>query len=155
MNSLILRTAVRLLIVLLLVFSVFIFFRGHDEPGGGFIGGLIAAGAFALYGVAFGPKAARTLLHMRPLFLIGFGLAAATASGLFALIPGEMFLTGQWVTIYLGAGELKIGSPLLFDIGVFSVVIGFVMAFVLSLEELDGEALPTGDSPPPEDSSTT
>lgn len=137
MNSLILRTAVRLLIVLLLVFSVFIFFRGHNEPGGGFIGGLIAAGAFALYGVAFGPRAARALLGARPTLLIGWGMVAAIASGLFAAFTGDAFMTGQWLTLYLGQAELKLGSPLLFDVGVFLIVVGFVMAFVLSLEEID------------------
>jgi len=137
MNSLILRTAVRLLVVLLLVFSMFIFFRGHDEPGGGFIGGLIAAGAFALYSVAFGPAKTREFLRISPRLLLGIGLAAGVASGLLALIQNQAFLTGQWWTLYFNGLEIKLNSPLLFDIGVFAVVLGFVMAFVLSLDEVD------------------
>jgi multicomponent Na+:H+ antiporter subunit B len=149
MNSLILRTAVRLLVVLLLVFSVFIFFRGHDEPGGGFIGGLIAAGAFALYSVAFGPKKTREMLRVSPRALLGFGLAAGVASGLLALFSGQAFLTGQWGEFSFGNLDMKIGSPLLFDIGVYSVVVGFVLAFVLSLDELEGADVHVDAGTPP------
>jgi len=149
MNSLILRTAVRLLTALLLLFSVFILLRGHDEPGGGFIGGLIAAGAFALYGVAYGPGAARELLRVSPRFLVGAGLGAATLSGLLAVLGRAPFLTGQWWTIYLGETAFKLSSVLVFDIGVFAVVIGFVLAFVLSLEEVHSDRYGDGDSSEP------
>lgn len=151
MNSVILRTAVRLLIVLLLLFSVFILFRGHDEPGGGFIGGLIAAGAFALYGVAFGPAEARRILRASPGMLVGVGLAAAAVSGLFAALDGQPFLTGQWWTIDYGPLDFYLSSVLVFDIGVFLVVIGFVLAFVFSLEE--ATAAQTGDPEAPADES--
>ncbi len=57
MNTLIFRTIAPLLVVVMLVFSVFITLRGHNEPGGGFIGGLIAASAIAIYGMAAGPQA--------------------------------------------------------------------------------------------------
>jgi hypothetical protein len=67
MNTLIFRTIAPLLTVVMLVFSVFILLRGHNEPGGGFIGGLIAASALAIYGMAAGPEAARRALKAHPL----------------------------------------------------------------------------------------
>ncbi|HYI68762.1 MAG TPA: MnhB domain-containing protein [Skermanella sp.] len=71
MDSLILRTATRLLLSLMLLFSFFILLRGHNEPGGGFIGGLIAASAFALHSIAFGPRALRDLLVFDPRSIAG------------------------------------------------------------------------------------
>ena len=79
------RTATRLLMPLLLLFAVFLLLRGHNEPGGGFVGGLVVAAAFALYLVAFGVARARRALLVKPLTLIGIGLAMALVSGLPAL----------------------------------------------------------------------
>ncbi|MCG8667950.1 MAG: hypothetical protein MI867_00930, partial [Pseudomonadales bacterium] len=65
-DSLILRTATLIVLPLQLVFSLFLLLRGHDEPGGGFIGGLVAAGAFALYLYAYGVHALKQLLRVSP-----------------------------------------------------------------------------------------
>ena len=73
-NSPIFRTAARLLMPLLLLFSVFLLLRGHNQPGGGFVGGLIAAAAFALYGIALAYSACRQALLVRPMTLLGAGL---------------------------------------------------------------------------------
>lgn len=136
MNSLILRTATQLLITILLLFSVWLLLRGHDLPGGGFIGGLVGAAAVALYAIAFGHGAARAMLRVEPTLLVGAGLAAAVASGLLAILLGQPYLTGQWWILPLGGGaELKLSTPLVFDIGVYLVVVGTVLTMVLSLEE--------------------
>ncbi len=131
MNSLILRTATRFLMPMILLYSVFLLLRGHHLPGGGFIGGLVAAVAFVLYALAFDPAAARSLLRVDPGSLIGSGLLVALASGMPALWRAEPFLTGQWDLI---AG-LKLGTPLLFDVGVYLVVLGATLAMVLSMAE--------------------
>ena len=138
-GSVILRTATRFLITLLFVTALFLLWRGHNEPGGGFIGGLVASGAFALYLIAFGETAMRRLLRVDPRDLLTAGLAIAVASGLFAVAANEAFLTGQWMTLYLGNGlaPLKLGTPLLFDIGVFLAVIGFALTIVLALEQAE------------------
>ena len=81
MTSPIFRTAARLLMPLLLLFSVFLLLRGHNEPGGGFVGGLVAAAAFALYVIAYGVERARQALLVKPLTLLGAGLLIALASG--------------------------------------------------------------------------
>jgi multicomponent Na+:H+ antiporter subunit A len=129
-NSPIFRTAARLLMPLLLVFAVFLLFRGHNQPGGGFVGGLIAAAAFALYGIAFGVQRARQALLVRPLTLLGGGLLIALISGLPAVLRGQPFLTALWTS-----RPVAVGTPVFFDIGVFLVVTGVVVMMVFSLAE--------------------
>jgi multicomponent Na+:H+ antiporter subunit A len=124
------RTAARLLMPLLLLFAVFLLLRGHNQPGGGFVGGLIAAAAFALYGIAFGVRAARQALLVRPLTLLGAGLLIALVSGLPAVVAGQPFLTAIWAP-----GALPLGTPALFDVGVFLVVTGVVLMMMFSLAE--------------------
>ncbi|UCG11646.1 MAG: Na+/H+ antiporter subunit B [Deltaproteobacteria bacterium] len=134
MKSLILQTASRYLMVLLVIFSVFILLRGHNEPGGGFVGGLLIAGAFALYGLAYTPKTARRLLRLDPRTIIGVGLVTAAGSGLAAVWHGQPFLTGQWLPYripFLG----KLGTVFFFDLGVYLVVLGTTLLVLLTLEE--------------------
>ncbi len=136
MNSLILRTTTQLLITILLLFSVFLLLRGHDLPGGGFIGGLVAAAAVALYLIVFGTEAAGTMVRVRPRGLLGAGLLAAVAAGLMGMLAGEPFLAGQWLLLDLpGGAELKLSSVLLFDVGVYLVVVGTVLTMLFALEE--------------------
>ena len=130
MNSPIFRTAARLLMPLLLLFSVFLLLRGHNEPGGGFVGGLVAAAAFALYGIAFGVQRARQALLVRPLTLLGAGLLIALVSGLPAVLRGQPFLTALWAS-----GPVAVGTPAVFDVGVFLVVAGVVLMMIFSLAE--------------------
>jgi multicomponent Na+:H+ antiporter subunit B len=135
MNSLILRTTTQLLITVLLLFSVFLLLRGHDLPGGGFLGGLMAATALALYAIANGLVEARALLRVPPQLLIGIGLGAAVVAGLWALTTGDPFLTGLWWVVPLGTQEVKLSTVLLFDIGVYLVVVGVVLTMLFALEE--------------------
>jgi multicomponent Na+:H+ antiporter subunit A len=124
------RTAARLLMPLLLVFAVFLLLRGHNQPGGGFVGGLVAAAAFALYAIAFGVRRARQALLVRPLTLLGAGLFLALLSGVPAVLRGQPFLTALWAP-----GSLPLGTPAVFDVGVFLVVAGVVLMMIFSLAE--------------------
>lgn len=136
MNSVILKTAIRFLLPLLLLASVFLFLRGHNEPGGGFVGGLVASGTIALYAMTHSAAAARQLVRVSPRVLIGSGLLLALSSGAAPLFLDLPFLTGLWTTITTaGLGELHIGTPLLFDLGVYCVVTGVTLVFVFSLLE--------------------
>jgi multicomponent Na+:H+ antiporter subunit A len=130
LTSTIFRTAARLLMPLLLLFSVFLLLRGHNEPGGGFVGGLVAAAAFALYAIAFGVERARQALLVEPLTLLGTGLLIALVSGVPAAVRGQPFLTAQWAL-----GPVTVGTPALFDFGVFLVVAGVVLMMIFSLAE--------------------
>lgn len=135
-GTLILYAAARFLLPLQLIFSLFLLLRGHDEPGGGFIAGLVAAGAFSLYLFAFGSEVTRDLLRIDPRTMIGIGLLFGVASAFPALIHGQAFLTAQWWPIPLpGGAELKLSTPLIFDIGVYLAVVGTVMTFVVALAE--------------------
>jgi multicomponent Na+:H+ antiporter subunit B len=135
MNTLIFRTIAPLLTVVMLVFSVFVLLRGHNEPGGGFIGGLIAASAIAIYGIAMGPAAARRALRVDPMALAGAGLVLAALSGLLSLPLELPFLTGLWGD-WLG---VKVSTPMVFDIGVYLVVCGVLSALALGLESEEAE----------------
>jgi multicomponent Na+:H+ antiporter subunit B len=132
MVSLILRTATRFLMALLLLFSVFLLLRGHNEPGGGFIGGLVAATAFVLYAIAFDVESARRALRVEPRNLIGVGLLLAAGSGVVPLMLGRPFMSGMW---WMWKGVPAAGTPVLFDVGVFLVVVGVTLTIVLSLAE--------------------
>ena len=136
MTSLILCTATRFLMSLLLLFSIFLLFSGHNAPGGGFAGGLVVAAALALYAIAFGVEPAYHALSIQPQTLIGMGLLIASGSGVVSLLLGQPLMTGQWVTWHVaGLGEVALGTPVLFDVGVYLVVPGVMLLIILSLAE--------------------
>lgn len=136
MSSLILSVATRFMLPLLLLFSLFLLLRGHNDPGGGFSGGLVAASAFVLYVFAFGVEQARHAIGIDPRTLIGAGILVSLASGFAPLLLGKPFLTGLWGELFVpGFGTFAIGSPLFFDIGVFLVVIGIVTVIIFTLAE--------------------
>lgn len=139
MNSLLLRTAARIIVPLQIVLSIILLLRGHNEPGGGFMGGLVCGAAFILYGVAFGMARGQALLLLPSRTLIGLGLLVAAGSGLPGMLEGLPFLTGLWSDLAIPTyivGKLKFGTPLLFDVGVYLVVWGIatMMAFGMSDE---------------------
>lgn len=137
-DSLVLRTTVRYLLALLILFSVFVFERGHNEPGGGFIAGLVAAAAFALYSIAYGAQETRRALRIEPRVLIGLGLLTALASGMIGMAFGGAFLSGLWGKIQLTSrSALEAGTPILFDIGVYLTVLGVTLTIVFALEEAE------------------
>jgi multicomponent Na+:H+ antiporter subunit B len=134
MNSIILASVARLLTGLLLVFSVFLLIRGHNLPGGGFSGGLVAGCAFVLYGLANGFPSARRMLGICPRLFIGGGLVIAIWSGLLGLVADRPFLTGLWLKTPLPVVG-KLGTPWLFDVGVYFTVLGITTLIVFSLAE--------------------
>jgi len=142
MNSVILRTATRFTMPLLLLFSLVILLQGHNKPGGGFIAGLIAAATFSLHALAFDPESTRRVLVVDLRSLIGAGLVVALASAFLPVAHGLPLMTGMWTTVPMGAGEpIKVGTPLLFDLGVFMVVVGISLLMVLTLlEPQEGDA---------------
>lgn len=135
MNSIILRTATRFLMTLLILFSIFLLLRGHNEPGGGFVGGLVAAAAYILHALAFDVSATRAALRVAPRTLIGTGLLLAVGSGLLPMLLGRPFLTALWWDVPLGAGVLELGTPLIFDTGVYVAVLGVALTIMLALAE--------------------
>ena len=135
MNSIILRTASPFLVGLTVLFSIYVLLRGHNEPGGGFIGGLIGASAFATYTLAEGAAATRRALVLSPIALAGIGLLIAGASGLASLLFGDAFLTGQWWFPAFNPELKYLSTVVLFDIGVYLVVVGAFLAIIIGLED--------------------
>jgi multicomponent Na+:H+ antiporter subunit B len=136
MTSLILRTATRFLMPLLLLFALFLLLRGHNAPGGGFVGGLVVAAAFVLYAIAYGVDASRRALLVDPSTLLGAGLLVALGSSIPAALAGRPFLTAMWTTIGTAPAAVDLGTPLVFDVGVFLAVIGVVLTIVFTLTDV-------------------
>ncbi|MCC0044210.1 MAG: Na+/H+ antiporter subunit B [Brucellaceae bacterium] len=135
MRTLIFRTMAPYLTSLMVLFSVFVLLRGHNEPGGGFIGGLIAASAFAIYGIACGVSPVRRALYFHPMSISGFGLFIAGLSGVLSVFGAVPFMTGLWTEIAVLGVTVDISTPLVFDIGVYLVVLGSLTSIALALEE--------------------
>ncbi|MFP5519732.1 MAG: MnhB domain-containing protein [Bdellovibrionia bacterium] len=131
--SLILKAATKFLFPIIIIVSLFIFWRGHNLPGGGFIGGLIAGCGFVLYALAFGVTEARKRAYVQPTTYMGWGLVCAVGSGFFGWFLGQTdFMAGIWGEVPLIG---KIGTPVLFDLGVYLLVLGFAMHLLFSLLE--------------------
>ncbi|MEM6461287.1 MAG: Na+/H+ antiporter subunit B [Pseudomonadota bacterium] len=135
MRTLIFRTVAPYLTSLIVVFSVFVLLRGHNEPGGGFIGGLIAASAFAIYGIACGVSPVRRALYFHPMGIAGAGLTLGSLAGLLSVFERVPFMTGLWYYVPIFGQELVLSTVLLFDIGVYFVVLGSITSIALALEE--------------------
>jgi len=122
----------RMLSWLLFGASLVILWRGHDQPGGGFVGGLVAALAFALLALAYGVDRAERALRFNPLSLVGAGMLCALVSGLPGLAAGRPYLTHLW---WEPGGWLpKLGTTMIFDLGVYLVVLGAVLTFLFGLQ---------------------
>ena len=135
MKSILLITATRYVGPLLLTLSLILLYRGHNLPGGGFIGGLMAASSVILLAYAKGWVEVEENLPVDPLILIASGLTLAMLSGLPAVLQGHTYMKGIWlspVKVIL-LGKVKLGTPLLFDIGVYMAVIGFTVKCALAL----------------------
>jgi multicomponent Na+:H+ antiporter subunit B len=120
---------------LLIALSLIVLYRGHNFPGGGFIGGLLAASAILLYVLDEGWARVEKARRLAPSNLIFAGLLTALSSGLPALFLGLPFMTGLWLpALKLPViGKIALGTPFLFDVGVYLAVIGFTLKCALAL----------------------
>ncbi|KQT66237.1 MULTISPECIES: MnhB domain-containing protein [unclassified Aureimonas] len=139
MNSPIFRAASPLIAALLVLAAIFIVLRGHNEPGGGFIGGLLAAGAVAMRALAGEGAAMRRALRVDPAAFAAAGLLLAALAGLSALLVGRPLFTGLWWLPQVLGSEVALSTPLVFDLGVFATVFGTFSALILELSDKRGE----------------
>lgn len=136
MSSPILRKASDLLHPLLLFFALYLVVAGHDEPGGGFAGGLVAGASYALCALAHGVREGRRRLPGAPLLLLGAGLGAGVLAAAAPTAVGRPVLTALWLDVRLPVGlTVEVGTPYLFEAGVFLTVSGAVLTVVFSLME--------------------
>ncbi|MFJ6829842.1 monovalent cation/H+ antiporter subunit A [Pseudomonas sp. NPDC090964] len=125
---------VRLLLPIALVVSFYLFMRGHNQPGGGFVAGLVVSVAFILQYMVAGTQWVEAQMSLRPMRWMGFGLFAATLTGLGALFFGYPFLTTH--TLHLSVpvlGDIHIASALFFDVGVYAMVVGSTLLMLTAL----------------------
>lgn len=142
MNTVIFRTLAPLVVAIMLVFSLYVCLRGHNEPGGGFIGGLIAAASIQVLGLATGVPRTRQALRYDPMIFAGAGVLLAGLSGLASLFISAPFMTSIWFYLDLGDTVIPLSTPLFFDLGVYLTVFGGLVSVGLSLaSEHDEEDL--------------
>lgn len=137
MRTVIFRTVAPFLTSLMVLFSIFVLLRGHNEPGGGFIGGLIAASAFAIYGIACGVAPVRRALYFHPMTIAAAGLTLSGTAGLISIPVQVPYMTGLWVFPDFFGIEIALSTLMMFDIGVYLVVVGAITSIALALEERD------------------
>ena len=129
-----LATGARTMIPTLLVFSIYLLVVGHDLPGGGFAGGLVGGAALLLVYLAFGDRGVKRALRIDPEVITGLGLAVAFVAGVLGLFLGDGFLEALSASAEVPLiGTVKVTSVLLFDIGVYLVVIGLVATATVRL----------------------
>lgn len=138
MSELYLRLLDKILTPTLLILALWLFLRGHNEPGGGFIAGLAAAAAFQLQILSRGSIYVRGMVgpYLQP--MTGIGLALTSLAALIGLFTGTFF-RGVWLFQEVGNFKLELGTPQLFDLGVFLVVMSVVVSYMLSLGHTQGE----------------
>lgn len=135
MESLILTLSTYLMMPILLMMSFFLFVRGHNAPGGGFIAGLMTSAALCLFMLTYGTRRTREVIRFDPKTLSGVGLLISTFSGVLALFDDKDYMKSYWFEFKYGSWHLEIGTPILFDLGVYFVVIGMVIGVVICLSE--------------------
>ena len=155
-QPLLLRVAASVVLPVALVFSVYIFMRGHNMPGGGFIAGLITSVALVLQLMSLGQARAEALLHAqggrRFVRWIGAGLGIAGLTGAGAFLFGKPFLTSAHGHPQVGwLGELPLASAALFDLGVYFTVVGATLLTISVLGTVSREGIPSRDAGPVHD----
>ncbi|SFK29162.1 multicomponent Na+:H+ antiporter subunit B [Halobacillus dabanensis] len=133
-NDIILRTTTTLIAFILLGFSIYLFFAGHNAPGGGFIGGLMTSAAIILMYMAYGIQAMEKILPINFRQIIPVGLIIAAATGIGGMIFNAPFLTQTFAYFQLPIlGKTELATALLFDLGVYLAVVGVTMTIILTI----------------------
>ncbi|MFT8322106.1 MAG: Na(+)/H(+) antiporter subunit B [Bacillus sp. (in: firmicutes)] len=133
-NDIILQTTTKIVLFIILIFSVFIFFTGHYTPGGGFIGGLLTSGAIVLLLLAFDLKTVKEILPFNYIYMIAIGLLFSIGTGAWSLLFNVPFLTHAYTHIEIPIiGDLSLHTATIFDLGVFLVVVGVTMTIIQTI----------------------
>jgi len=129
MSSQILHISARYIKPLFVIISIVVLYRGHNLPGGGFIGGLLAASGYIFYMLAYDVKTTVGRMWIKPFQLMAVGLFLAISSGFIGFFDAEPFMTGNWISVF----GVKLGSPTLFDVGVYFTVIGVILTIMVAI----------------------
>jgi len=135
-SDVILQTAAKVLVFIILTFAIYVMFAGHHNPGGGFVGGLITASAIVLLLMAFDARSVREMLPMDFKKVGAAGVLIAVLTGAAPLVMDLPFLFHKHTTTHLPfVGDVELASAVLFDIGVFLAVLGTTMTIITSISE--------------------
>ena len=135
-NDLILQTVTTLLSFIVITFSIYLFFAGHYTPGGGFIGGLMTSAALVLLLLAFDMKTVKTVFPIDFMTVAATGLLICILSGV-----GSFFFDVPFLTHYFTyqdfpiLGKTALATPVIFDVGVYLVVVGVTMTIIQTIGE--------------------
>ena len=136
MISLILHRVTRVIIHILLIFSIFLLLKGHNEPGGGFIAGLMASVSIVLVYLTYDIEPVKRFMPISYPAMIALGLFFATGMGLGGVVLGYPFLTQTFDYFQIPlVGEIELATALIFDIGVFLTVVGATLLIISSIGE--------------------
>src|SRR5699024_8466632 len=128
------QTSMRLITLIVFSFSFYLFFAGHNSPGGGFIGGLMTASAILVLYLAFDRKKINKAIRLNYTIIIGVGLLLAVGTGMASMIFDDPFLTHFFESIHFPVfGEVELTTALPFDLGVYLVVVGAAMSIILAI----------------------
>lgn len=133
LSSVILSASVRIILQIMLVVSILLVLRGHNYPGGGFIGSLTAVAGVALYTLAYNLSSAR--FDQKAPILILIGMVLFTLSMTLPFVINAPIFTGMWTEIHLFDWTVKLGTPLLFVFGVYFVVLGSIAWLFAEIED--------------------
>ncbi|MDR7072253.1 Na(+)/H(+) antiporter subunit B [Fictibacillus barbaricus] len=135
-NDVILKTTTNTIVFVILAFSVNMLLSGHNAPGGGFIGGLMGAGAFLLLYLSYGLKPVHRILPINFTYMIAAGLLIALLTGAGSFVLGVPFLSHTFGYFHLPLlGKTELATAMLFDLGVYFTVIGVTMTIILTIAE--------------------
>jgi len=135
-TDVILQTATKILVFIIMTYSIYVLFSGHHNPGGGFIGGLITASAMVLLYIAFDAQSVRDIIPVDFKVLGAFGVLIAMLTGAGSFLFDVPFLTQTFSYVELPLlGKTELATAVLFDLGVYFAVIGTTMTIIMSISE--------------------
>lgn len=136
MESIIFQTIARQALYVVMVFSLFLLGRGHNEPGGGFIGGLMTSAAIVIQYLAFNLEMVRKALPFDGKILVALGLLFAAVTGLGTMFAYGIFMTHSFAHIMVPFfGKVELTTAFVFDLGVYLVVVGGVITIITAVGE--------------------
>ncbi|MGM0377167.1 MAG: MnhB domain-containing protein [Bacteroidota bacterium] len=137
MRNIVLEKTIKLFLFVMTGFALFVLLRGHNRPGGGFIAGIIASAGFLMYALVFGSDKLLEMLKMNPRYIMGIGLLITLFAALMPAFWGLPPMTAMWQEInIISLFTIDAGTPLLFDTGVFVLVIGGVLGIITSIMDV-------------------
>lgn len=133
-NNVILQTASKVAFFIMLLFSIYIFFAGHNSPGGGFVGGLLTTGAITLLLLAYDLKTVQKLLPFNFMIVVAIGLMLAIGMASGSMLFNVPFFTHAFGDFYLPLfGETTLHTATIFDAGVYLVVVGAALTIIQTI----------------------